>query len=210
MMMNEWIVYAIGFIAQLLFSARLLLQWLASEKNKAVTTPVSFWMHSIAACILLFTYGYLRNDFPIMLGQLITYYIYIRNLQIDGIWYKQPAVLRNIFLIFPLLFIIFFFTNNRYDLLQLFNKENMPAGLLLWGSAGQVIFTFRFVYQWIYAEKIKQAILPAGFWWLSLTGCMMILTYAIIRKDPVLFIGQLFGFVVYARNLILIRSSEKA
>ena len=208
--MNEWIVFAVGFAAQLLFSARLLLQWLASEKNKSVVTPVSFWLHSIAACILLFTYGYLRNDFPIMLGQLITYYIYIRNLQIDGTWYTNPLLLRLGILIFPVFFLVYFFANNSYALLQLFNKDHMEPGLLFWGSAGQLIFTCRFIYQWLYAEKVKQAILPAGFWWLSLTGCIMILSYALLRKDPVLFIGQVFGFVVYTRNLILIRSGEKA
>ena len=84
--MKQWIIYAIGFTAQLLFSARLLLQWIASEKRKQVVTPSSFWIHSLAASFLLFFYGCLRNDFPIMLGQIITYYIYIRNLQFEKLW----------------------------------------------------------------------------------------------------------------------------
>lgn len=208
--MNEWIVYTIGFSAQLLFSARLIIQWIASEKSKRVTTPVSFWIHSLAASFLLFTYGYLRNDFPIMLGQVITYYIYIRNLQFEGLWYRQHVILQWFLLLFPFVLIVYFFNNQRYDLFELFNKENISTGLMIWGSAGQIIFTFRFIYQWIYAEKIKQSILPLGFWVLSLTGSFMILSYAIIRRDPVLFTGQLFGFGIYARNIILIRRSEKA
>jgi lipid-A-disaccharide synthase-like uncharacterized protein len=209
MTMHEWIVYAIGFAAQLLFSARLLLQWIASEKNKKVTTPRSFWIHSLIASFLLFSYGYLRNDFPIMLGQVITYFIYMRNLQFEGIWQRQHFLIRDFLVAFPFIVTIYFFTNNRYDLHELLNTQHMPLLLLLWGSIGQVIFTGRFVYQWIYAEKMRRALLPEGFWWLSVFGSVMILTYAILRKDPVLFVGQLFGFVVYTRNLILIKNSVK-
>jgi len=208
--MQDWIIYTIGFTAQLLFSSRLLLQWIASEKNKTVTTPTSFWIHSLAASFLLFTYGYLRNDFPIMLGQVITYYIYIRNLHFERVWDKQPALLRHFLISFPILVTIYFFTNNRYDLHALLNKNNIAPALLIWGVCGQVIFTFRFVYQWMVAERIKKAILPPAFWWLSLCGSFMILVYAILRKDPVLFVGQLFGFTVYTRNLMFIRQREKA
>jgi lipid-A-disaccharide synthase-like uncharacterized protein len=207
--MKHLVIYSIGFTAQLLFSARLLLQWISSEKHKRVVTPTSFWIHSLAASFLLFLYGYLRNDFPIMLGQVITYYIYIRNLQFERLWYRQHRLLQHFLLAFPILIVAYFFTNNRYDLRELFNKDHIPFTLLVWGSLGQVIFTFRFIYQWIHAEKIKQAILPTAFWVISLAGSMMILSYAVLRRDPVLFIGQLFGFIVYSRNLMLIAHSEK-
>jgi lipid-A-disaccharide synthase-like uncharacterized protein len=207
--MKALFIYSIGFTAQLLFSARLLLQWISSEKHKRVVTPSSFWILSLAASFLLFLYGYLRNDFPIMLGQVITYYIYIRNLQFEKLWYRQHRLLQHFLLAFPVVITIYFFTNNRYDLHALFNKEHIPFALLVWGSAGQVIFTFRFIYQWMHAERIKQAVLPTAFWIISLMGSMMILSYAILRRDPVLFVGQLFGFVVYARNLMLIAHSEK-
>jgi lipid-A-disaccharide synthase-like uncharacterized protein len=207
--MRELVIYSIGFTAQLLFSARLLLQWISSEKKKRVVTPTSFWIHSIAASFLLFIYGYLRNDFPIMLGQVITYYIYIRNLQLEKIWYRQHRLLQHLLLAFPVIITVYFFTNHRYDLYELFHKEEIALPLLLWGSAGQVVFTFRFIYQWIYAEKIQKALLPPAFWTISLVGSMMILSYAVLRKDPVLFIGQLFGFIVYSRNLMLISRSEK-
>lgn len=207
--MKDVAIYGIGFTAQLLFSARLLLQWISSEKQKRVVTPTSFWIHSLAASFLLFLYGYLRNDFPIMLGQVITYYIYIRNLQFEKLWYRQHRILQHLLLAFPLIILIYFFTNNRYDLEALFNKEHISFTLLVWGSLGQVIFTFRFIYQWIYAEKVKRAVLPPSFWVISLIGSVMILSYAVIRKDPVLFIGQLFGFIVYTRNLILVAHSGK-
>ena len=80
--------------------------------------------------------------------------------------------------------------------------------LLSLGVVSQVLFTFRFVYQWIYSERKHESQLPMGFWAISLTGSLLILIYAIIRKDPVLFVGHFMGFIVYARN-ILIKRKEK-
>ena len=78
--MSPFLIYTIGFVAQLLFSGRLLVQWILSEKSKRIVTPSLFWKLSLIASFLLFVYGYLRDDFAIMLGQALTYYIYIRNL----------------------------------------------------------------------------------------------------------------------------------
>jgi lipid-A-disaccharide synthase-like uncharacterized protein len=206
--MNNWIVTSIGFTAQILFSARLLLQWFASEKNKKVTTPSSFWIHSLAASFLLFIYGYLRHDFAIMLGQMITYYIYIRNLQLSGEWKKLHVIFRWLLVLFPVMIVTWFYNNNTYDISNLLGSNSLPLWLLILGAAGQIVFTFRFVLQWIYSERVKESVLPLSFWVVSLIGSAMILTYAIIRRDPVLFVGQLFGFVVYARNIMLIRKHE--
>ena len=70
-------IYAIGFLAQAFFSARLLYQWIATEKAKRVLSPSAFWILSIFGSYLLFIYGVLRNDFAIILGQFISYYIYL-------------------------------------------------------------------------------------------------------------------------------------
>ena len=67
----------------------------------------------------------------------------------------------------------------------------------------------RFIYQWIYSEKIKKSELPMGFWLLSLTGALMIFIYSIIRKDPVLFAGHIIGIIVYTRNIIILKKSKK-
>lgn len=201
--MSNWLIYSIGFFAQILFSGRLILQWILSEKSKKVLTPSIFWKLSLFASFLLFVYGYLRNDFAIMLGQALTYFIYIRNLQLQGEWQKAPKFLRFFLWIFPLLIVIYSFNNNTYDLVKLFKNKDIPFTLLLWGSTAQVIFTLRFVYQWIYSEKNKESSLPFGFWLLSLIGSLMILIYAILRKDPVLFVGHIMGSIIYSRNIIL-------
>ncbi len=212
--MNNWLtnssyVYFIGFAAQILFSARLLLQWALSEKKKKVITPELFWQLSLMGSILLFIYGWLRNDFAIMLGQSLTYFIYIRNMQLQNSWQKLPVVIRGLIYIFPLIIIYYSFHNQQIDIDRLFKNDDIPLKLLIWGSIAQVIFTLRFVYQWFYSEKIKESKLPFGFWLLSLIGAVMILTYAIFRKDPVLFIGQLFGSIIYMRNIIIGRKERR-
>ncbi len=199
---GSWI-YLVGFAAQILFSARLLVQWIKSEKVKQVLTPELFWELSIAASLLMFLYGWLRDDFAIMLGQTITYFIYIRNIQLQNRWKRLPIFIRYFLILFPVIAIYHGFNNGEIDTIRLFENKDIPFWLLIWGSLAQIIFTFRFVYQWIYSEKIKNSHLPFGFWLLSLIGSSMILFYAIIRLDPVLFIGQLFGFFIYIRNIIL-------
>lgn len=201
--MSSWQVYTVGFIAQLLFSARLLVQWIASEKQKKVLTPSAFWKISLLASFLLFVYGYLRSDFSIMLGQALTYFIYIRNLQLQGEWTSLNVNLRWFLYLFPVILFFYSYNNNTYDIQKLFFNEEIPLWLLVLGSGAQIIFTLRFIYQWFYSEKIKESVLPLGFWVLSLTGAGLILIYAVLRRDPVLLIGHLIGSIIYIRNIVL-------
>ena len=203
--MSDWLIYGIGFLAQILFSSRLIIQWITSEKQKKVITPTLFWTLSLIASFLLFIYGYLRNDFAIMLGQGLTYYIYIRNLQLQNQWKNYPKLMQWILLLMPVFVTVFYFNNNEIDTVKLFKNEAIPLWLLLLGIISQIVFTFRFVYQWMYSEKHKESSLPFGFWALSLIGSILILTYAIFRKDPVLLVGHLLGATIYVRNLIILK-----
>jgi len=202
--MSDWIIYSIGFVAQILFSSRLIVQWITSERKKKVITPTLFWSLSLFASFLLFIYGYLREDFAIMLGQSLTYFIYIRNLQLQGQWTKLPKLFRYFLFLVPILIVIFYYNNNIIDRDLLFKNEDIPFWLLVLGIISQIVFTFRFVYQWIYSEYKKESSLPLGFWLLSLFGSLLILIYAVIRKDPVLLLGHGLGLIIYSRNLFLI------
>ncbi len=73
------------------------------------------------------------------------------------------------------------------------------------GFLGQGLFSARFLVQWICSERAKKSVIPVSFWYLSLCGSVLLLVYAIHRKDPVFIIGQTMGNLIYARNLILIR-----
>jgi len=207
--MSDWLIYTIGFTAQLLFSGRSILQWIISEKQKKVLTPVLFWQLSLIASFLLFIYGYLRNDFAIMLGQILTYFIYIRNIHLQNQWLKFPKMLRWFLYIFPFIILYIGYNNHVYDRAKLFQNDNIPLWLLLLGIIAQVIFTLRFVYQWFYSEKRKVSSLPLGFWFLSLFGSSLILIYAIFRKDPVLLLGHSLGIFLYIRNILILKTESK-
>lgn len=201
-------IFIIGFLAQLFFSARLLLQWILSEKAKKVVSPSIFWKLSLIGSYLLFVYGWLRDDFAIILGQLISYYIYIWNLDKKESWKKIPQVIRYLLLATPVLAILFMLKDVSGFIDQFFRNEDIPLGLLVFGSTGQVIFTLRFIYQWMYSKRQNESVLPLGFWLISLTGSLIIVAYALFRWDPVLIVGQSTGLLVYSRNIYLYRRNQ--
>jgi lipid-A-disaccharide synthase-like uncharacterized protein len=201
--MNDYIIYSLGFLSQLLFFARNIAQWFISEKEGEVISPAIYWQISLAASILMLTYGILRNDFAIVLGQFIVYLIYIRNLQLKKVWRRMHLSIRILAVVVPLIYIAWLLWGKIYNFNSIFKNEAVPFILLIWGSAGQIIFTFRFIYQWVYSEKRKDSFLPMGFWIISTIGSLMIFTYAIYRRDPVLFAAHSLGLFVYIRNLML-------
>ena len=67
-MNSNWLIYTLGILAQGLFSARMIVQWIISEKARRATSPTIYWMLSLIASTLFFIYGWLRQDFAIMLG----------------------------------------------------------------------------------------------------------------------------------------------
>ncbi len=203
-----WFVFAIGFLAQTFFSARILFQWILSEKARKVVSPSIFWILSIAGSYLLCLYGWMRDDFAIVLGQFISYYIYLWNLNEKGIWQRLFVGLRGLLFLTPIVAIAFMLRDVDTFIANFFCNESVPLGLLIFGSAGQVIFTLRFVYQWFYSRKKHESVLPIGFWILSLIGSSIIVSYGIFRLDPVLILGQSVGFVAYIRNIILARANK--
>jgi lipid-A-disaccharide synthase-like uncharacterized protein len=69
------------------------------------------------------------------------------------------------------------------------------------GFVAQLLFTARFAVQWIASERQNRMVIPIAFWFFSLGGGILLLVYAIHRRDPVFIAGQAFGIFVYARNL---------
>lgn len=202
------IVFALGFVSQVLFFTRTLLQWIMSEKAKKVLSPSIYWILSIIASYLFFIYGWYRHDFSILLGQVITYYIYIWNLNENGVWNKIHAVLRGILILTPIVGIGFLLKDFQSFLHNFLMNKNIPLWLVILGSLGQVTFTLRFVYQWIYSLRKKESLLPLGFWIISLAGSGLIVLYGMIRFDPVLIMGQSVGFIAYARNISIYRKES--
>src|SRR5829696_10294960 len=75
---------------------------------------------------------------------------------------------------------------------------------VLLGFAAQAFFTMRFVVQWIASERAGRSIVPLAFWFFSVAGGVMTLTYGLVRREPVIILGQTLSVVIYLRNLVLI------
>ena len=80
---------------------------------------------------------------------------------------------------------------------------------LIIGFIGQTIFASRFLVQWVVSERAAKSIIPNIFWWISLAGSMILLSYAIHKADPVFIVGQSCGFLIYSRNIYLIKKEGK-
>ena len=78
------------------------------------------------------------------------------------------------------------------------------------GFIGQAFFGARFIIQWIVSEKRGESTIPLAFWYCSIGGSIVLLTYAIHREDPVFIVGQSLGSIIYIRNLILIDKKKKS
>ena len=86
------------------------------------------------------------------------------------------------------------------------------TGETIWvgvGLTGQALFSGRFLLQWVYSERLKESIIPVGFWYFSLGGSAILLAYAVHKLDPVFILGQSTGFIIYLRNLQLIKHKQR-
>jgi lipid-A-disaccharide synthase-like uncharacterized protein len=72
------------------------------------------------------------------------------------------------------------------------------------GFLGQGLFTCRFLVQWIASERLGRSVIPFSFWMFSIFGGLLVLVYALYRRDPVFIAGQAFGVFVYGRNVVLV------
>jgi lipid-A-disaccharide synthase-like uncharacterized protein len=81
---------------------------------------------------------------------------------------------------------------------------------VLLGFFAQAFFTARFAVQWFASERAGHSVVPIAFWWCSIGGGLLLLVYAIYRRDPVFILGQGFGVFVYLRNLqFVLRDKNK-
>ncbi len=90
---------------------------------------------------------------------------------------------------------------------------NTPTTEIVWLSVGfmaQLMFSMRFIVQWIASERARASIVPETFWYFSFVGGLMLFAYAIYRMDPVFILGQGTGLLIYARNIYFIWTHKSA
>jgi lipid-A-disaccharide synthase-like uncharacterized protein len=78
------------------------------------------------------------------------------------------------------------------------------------GFLGQAMFSMRFLIQWLSSERQRRSVVPVHFWHFSLAGGLILLIYAIHRRDPVFILGQAGGILIYLRNLYFIKRPPQA
>jgi lipid-A-disaccharide synthase-like uncharacterized protein len=203
---THW-VFGLGFFAQTLFGFRILVQWWLAEKKKQVVSPSLFWNLSLAGSTFFLIYGILRHDLVIIIGQVISYFIYVRNLQLKEDWRKFPLIVRIVLVAIPFISVAFISVIPREEIFQSMLRNK---GLFFFlGVIGQLLLNFRFLYQLYYSERLKKSILPAGFWWISLWGSALMVVYAVYRRDPVLLVAQGMAIIPYLRNIVLMSKSHR-
>lgn len=193
----SWLL-VLGFFAQALFGARSVVQWYLSEKQGKVVSPTLFWVLSLCGSSLFLVYGLFRQDAVILIGQSISFYIYVRNLQLKDAWRVLPWPVRGLVLFIPPC-IVFLQARSHADF-QLFDSFH---ALILLGVAGQLLLNCRYLYQWYYSEKAHESLLPLGFWVISAVASLFVVAYSLYAADVVLLVAQSLGLVVYGRNIII-------
>ena len=88
--------------------------------------------------------------------------------------------------------------------------NNYPETIMIViGFGGQTLFAARFIIQWLSSENAGRSVIPVAFWYFSISGGLVLLTYAIWRQDPVIIAGQSVGVLIYARNLYFINKEQQ-
>jgi lipid-A-disaccharide synthase len=219
-MIDHWralLYLPLGLIPSLFFTLRMLIQWWQSEKRgKSTVTPI-FWKLSLAGQLTLLAHFVIQVQFPFALIQATNALLSWRNLNLMGagerrISFKTMVV----FLFLVVASITLLFLAQSYFLIGELDWIRTPTKLwderrihheLLWhlvGSLGGFLFASRFWLQWWFAEKAGKSDLDKLFWWISLSGSLILLVYFLQIRDTINILNYGFGIIPYARNLMLL------
>lgn len=201
-------VYMLGLAGMAIYGVRIVVQWYLSEKSHQVESPGIYWIMSSIGAIILYIYGWLRKDLSIIFGESLSYYIYMWNISIMGLYKKVPRSVVVIQALFPILILILIFKDFPTFVDNFLRNEAVPPRLLAFGMLGQFTYEIRSVYQLVYSYRRKASILPLGHWVLAVAGSLMIILYGLIRHDWVLVIGQ-FAIVFSIRNIMIWFSAHR-
>lgn len=190
-----------GLIGNGLFTARVIIQWVASERRRRTVVPVSFWWLSVIASLILIVYALFAfrkpiNGVPYILGYAVTLVPYIRNLRIA--YYPDRPARRSGWIVVAAVLLA------CVPVLLFWRKAGSADAWFYFGLLGTAVFGSRFFVQWVQSEARRESVLPLSFWYLSLVGSLILLTYSLVRNDLVFILGFLFNIIPYSRNIFLI------
>lgn len=201
---------AVGWLGQLLFTLRMLQQWLASERAGRSVVPQAFWWLSLGGSVALLVYQLHRADPVFLAGVGVNTAIYLRNLMlIHRAPQERPGAASPVV---PVVLGLLGVAAVAVILWQAADKVvrfDLPAFWLGLGFAAQAVWSGRFVLQWYASEKLKRSVLPASFFWVSIVGALLLFAYAVYRLDWVMMAAYALNPVPYARNLVLLRRARR-
>ena len=223
-MIESWreLLYPLGFLSTFAFCGRFLLQWIHSEIKRESVVTVNFWRLSLVGNLLLLLHSFIQAQLHVGLIQTCNAIISWCNMNLMGarekqITTKQTLLLLTGALILSLgLFILqgIFLMNHAFDLFRVpITLWHLHADLhVTWpwhvlGLAGLLLFNARFWVQWWGVEQKQTSYIGPSFWWISLMGDLLCLSYFARLNDPVNLIGPVFGLIPYIRNLMLLRKT---
>ena len=199
---NPWEL--LGWLGLVCYFSRSLIQWIASERAGDSIAPLAFWWVSVAGAVLLSAYSIYRAEPIFLVGYLVTLGIYLRNLWISHAPGSKLGPLQ-----VTLVAVI------AWALVVTVGLNDLKPGYgdsLLWlivAVAGQMLWSSRFILQWYLSEKTGESHIPEAFWWISLGGNVLMLSYAIRVGDPVWIAGLLLGPIVQIRNLMILYRARR-
>jgi lipid-A-disaccharide synthase-like uncharacterized protein len=200
---QEIAFFIIGIAGQVLFTARIVTQWYASEKAKQSVVPRSFWWLSVWGTVLLGIYAWSTKDVIFILGPTVNLFLYVRNLMLMRPDAKPRSSLLTML---PLVVVVVFsgavavyFAAEEKDILE-WVPSPFWAGV---GLIGMALWTLRFPLQWIISERLGRSTLPPSFWWMSIVGALMLTAYAIFKVDWVFMLAFALNPIPAVRNLML-------
>jgi len=203
-----WVFSSIGIAGQVLFTARIVVQWYASEKVKQSVVPVSFWWLSVFGTLLLLVYAWFTRDPIFLIGPTLNLFLYLRNLMLA----KKGRTLGSLALLLPLALVMLvsggvatYLTAQEKKIITL---DASPLWLAI-GFAGTALWTLRFPVQWIISERLGKSVLPPVFWWMSIFGAVLLTAYAAYKPDAVFVLAYALNPIPAIRNLMLIYRKPK-
>jgi lipid-A-disaccharide synthase-like uncharacterized protein len=191
----------VGWLGNACFFSRFLVQWLLSERARKSVAPPVFWWISLAGSTLLGVYSARESEYVLLAGFAVNGAIYARNLCIG----KSRRRLSSVAVLATAgAAAVFLLLAARKEAGP---ADPLPAAWQVCGVVGQAIWSSRFVVQWQAAERSGRSQFPRAFWYLSLLGNALLLSYALRLGDAVFIAGLAPGPVVQLRNIALIHRS---
>jgi len=201
---------AVGWLGQALFTARVLVQWLLSERRGRSVVPPLFWWLSLLGSLALIAYTLHRRDPVFLAGASVNTAIYLRNLRL--VYRPAPSPSRG---------------TRPLAAAAIGLGVCLAAGLILWtvgtqivrfdlplawlalGFLAQAVWSSRFILQWTASERAGRSVLPASFFGVSTAGALLLLCYAIYRVDWVYMAAYAFNPIPSVRNLVLLGRANR-